>query len=665
MSAPPLARRLPVGADVTPRGVAFRVWAPERERVDVVIDGREAPVALQRETDGKVDRGSNGTGYWSATVDGVTVGARYRYALDGGDAFPDPASRAQPDGPHGPSEVVDPAAFAWTDGAWRGITAPARQVLYELHIGTFSPEGTWDGAIARLPALAALGVTTLEVMPVAQFPGRFGWGYDGVQLFAPSSQYGAPDAMRRFVDRAHALGLAVVLDVVYNHLGPDGNYLPQFSPHYFNAEHHTDWGAAVNFDGEHAAAVRAFYVANARYWIDEFHIDGLRLDATQAIIDRSPVHILTEIGEAVREAGKALGGRATWIVNENEPQDVALVTAASAGGLGLDAVWNDDWHHSAFVALALRDEAYFTDYRGGAREFVAAAKHGFLYQGQWYKWQRQRRGTPAFDTPPWRFVHFLENHDQLANAGIGERMHQLAAAGALRAMTAALLLGPQLPMLFQGQEWAASAPFQYFADHNPELAPKVQRGRFAELAQFPTMATDVVQAILSPPADDATFRACVLDWSERERAPHAAWLRLHRDLIALRRSDPVFAAPRSGVGTTPGTIDGAPLTDQAFVLRYFGTDGDDRLLVVNVGRTQHLDVVPEPLLAPPAGMRWRTTWSSEHPSYGGLGGVEFDASEEPRSPRQKPALRWPRENWRILGGCAAVLSPAPASTPAH
>ncbi len=662
MTARLRVRRLPVGAELSSDHVHFRVWAPDRRQVHVVLDDGARVVPLERES-----RDADGVdGYWSAEIPGVVAGARYRFRLDGANAdphtagFPDPASRAQPDGPHGPSEVVDPAAFAWTDAAWRGITEPARQVLYELHLGTFSPEGTWAGAAARLPALADLGVTTIEVMPVHQFPGRFGWGYDGVQLFAPAAQYGTPDDMRRFVDRAHALGLAVVLDVVYNHLGPDGNYLPQFSPYYFNAERHTDWGTAVNFDGAHAAPVRAFYVANARYWVEEFHVDGLRIDATQAIVDTSPVHVLTQIGAAVRAAGDALGGRATWIVNENEPQDVALVTPAGDGGNGLDAVWNDDWHHSAFVALALRDEAYFTDYAGGAREFVAAAKYGFLYQGQWYRWQRKRRGTPAFGVPPWRFVHFLENHDQLANAGVGERVHQIAAPGALRALTAALLLGPQLPMLFQGQEWAASAPFLYFADHNAELAPTVQRGRFAELAQFTSMATDEMQATLPRPADESTFRRCVLDWNERERDGHAAWLRLHRDLIALRRDDPVFATPRTGVGTTPGALDGASLTDRAFALRYFGPRGDDRLLVVNTGATAHLAIAPEPLLAPPAGMRWRTRWTSEHPSYGGLGGVEFDASEQPRRPPQRPDLCWPRENWRLLGGCAVVLAPEPS-----
>ena len=658
----PAWRRLPAGAELVPAGdgagVHYRVWAPARRQVDVAVeDGargvRHVPLAREPGDDG----------YWSGVVDDAGPGTRYKIRLDGGDSFPDPASRWQPDGVHGASVVVDPAAFAWTDDGWPGIAEPERQIVYELHLGTFSPEGTWAGAAAKLPHLAELGVTTLEVLPVHAFPGRFGWGYDGVLWYAPSAQYGTPDDMRRFVDRAHALGMAVVLDVVYNHLGPDGNYASQFSPHWFNPEHTTDWGDAINYDGAHAGPVREFVAANGRYWVEEFRVDGLRLDATHAIVDASPVHVLAELGAAVRAAAGRLGGRATWIVNENEPQRTALITPAAEGGCGLDAIWNDDWHHSAYVGLTLRDEAYFTDYRGTAREFVAAAKHGFLYQGQWYKWQRRRRGTPSFGVAPWRFVHFLENHDQVANAGVGERLHQMSAPGALRAMTAALLLGPQTPMLFQGQEWAASTPFQYFADHNPELAPLVQKGRFAEMAQFPSMDEDDVQAVMPVPHDPATFRRCVLDWDQRARAGHQAALRLHRDLIALRRSDPVFSRPRTGVGVAPGGFDAAVLDDRCFVLRYFGDGGDDRLLVVNYGSTLHLDVAPEPLLAPPAGARWHTLWSSEAPMYGGLGAAPFDAAETRGAPRLKPEVRWPRENWRILGGCAAVLAGRPHDGP--
>ena len=655
----PTWRRLPVGAELAPGGgVHFRVWAPERRSVEVVLDAipdrggsgeLASPVALERDVDG----------YWSGHVAEARAGTRYRYRLDGGDAFPDPASRFQPDGPHGPSMVVDPRAFAWTDGAWRGV-APERHALYELHLGTFSPEGTWNGAAERLPTLAALGVTTLEIMPVAQFPGRFNWGYDGVDLFAPAHQYGAPDDMRRFVDRAHAAGLAVILDVVYNHLGPDGNYLAQFSPHYFTSTRPTEWGDALNFDGPHSAAVRELYVANAGYWIDEFHLDGLRLDATQAIVDASPRHVLADIGARVRGAGR---GRRTWVVNENEPQEAWLLRPEREGGCGLDAVWNDDWHHSATVALTGRDEAYLTDYRGSAQELLSAAKHGFLYQGQWYRWQRKRRGTPTLGMAPWRFVHFLENHDQLANSGTGERLHRVAAAGRCRALTALLLLGPQTPMLFQGQEFNASAPFLYFADHEPELARLVHEGRFRELHQFPSLSLDEMQPKLAVPHDPSSFERCKLDWDDLER--HRTTWELHRDLLRLRREDPVLSEPRTGVGTAPGQFDGAVLTPHAFILRFFAAEAQDRLLVVNLDRTVHLDPAPEPLLAPPPGMRWTTRWSSESPRYGGLGTPPLDAPELPRSPQDRPDVHWLPENWRLPAQSAVLLVPEPAPDLPH
>ena len=641
----PAWRRLAVGAEPAPDGAAvhFRVWAPKRSRVEVLLapgapDERAVP--LERESE---------SGYFSALVPGAAAGTRYRFRLDGDAARPDPASRYQPEGPHGPSEVADPDAFGWTDAGWRGVPAE-RHVVYELHVGTFTPEGTWRAAERELPALAELGVTTIEMMPVADFPGRFGWGYDGVDLFAPTRLYGAPDDLRRLVDRAHALGLAVMLDVVYNHVGPDGNYLRDFADAYFSTRHRNDWGESLNFDGDCSAPVREFVLANAEHWNREYHLDGLRLDATQAIVDDSPRHILAEIGERVRAAAP---GRTTWVVNENEPQHVALVTPEERGGCGLDAVWNDDWHHSALVALTGRDEAYFADYRGAPQEFVSAAKYGFLFQGQWYRWQRARRGTPAFGVAPWRFVHFLQNHDQVANFGRGERVHTSAAAGRLRALTAVLLLGPQTPMLFQGQEFAASAPFLFFADHRDELARQVAAGRRAETSQFVNLALDEMRTTFAPPDDPATFARCKLDHAERER--HRPWWELHRDLLALRREDPVLAAPRA-------RLDGAVLSDAAFVLRVFAPEGSasgDRLLCVNLGRALHLDPAPEPLLAPPAGARWRTLWSSEHPRYGGIGAPEPDAPELPRSPALKPSVRWPGENWRLTGECALLLAPQP------
>jgi maltooligosyltrehalose trehalohydrolase len=619
-TAVPVIRRLPVGAEVTRDGVHFRVWAPKASRVQVVLDA-----------DGAHDLVPEPDGYFSGLVRTLDAGARYRFQLDGDDVLlPDPASRFQPEGPHGPSEVVDPARFRWTDAGWRG-RALAGQVIYEMHVGTLTREGTWDAATRELPELAAAGITVLEVMPVAEFPGRFGWGYDGVDLFAPTRLYGGPDDFRRFVDRAHALGLAVILDVVYNHLGPDGNYLKHFSDAYFTDRYENEWGEPLNFDGEDAGPVRELYVANAGYWIDEFHLDGLRLDATQQIFDASDDHIVAAVVRRVREVAQ---GRQTIVVAENEPQETRLVRAPERGGLGIDGLWNDDLHHTARVAATGRRDAYYTDYTGSPQELVSAVKWGFLYQGQRYAWQQKRRGSPALDLPPSAFVTYLQNHDQIANSGQGERLHQLTSPGRYRALTALLLLSPGTPMLFQGQEFAASAPFLFFADHVPDLARAVRRGRAKFLAQFPGLATAGVQAELADPGAAATFERCKLD--PGERAHHAEAYDLCKDLLALRREDGVFGARPAR------SVDGAVLGPEALVLRFFGNDGDDRLLLVNLGRDLLLSVAPEPLLAPPAGRTWRVGWSSEEARYGGsgIGPVEDD------------------HGWRLPGEAAVAMMAA-------
>jgi maltooligosyltrehalose trehalohydrolase len=584
--------------------------------VEVAFEGGEGTLRLQGEPGG----------YFSGLAPRAAAGARYRYRLDEGDAFPDPASRYQPEGPDGPSQVIDPRRFEWSDAAWKGV--PVRgQVIYEMHVGTFTPEGSWEAAARELPVLAETGVTVLEVMPVADFPGRFGWGYDGVNLFAPTRLYGDPDAFRRFVDRAHALSLGVILDVVYNHLGPDGNYLEQYSETYFTDRYETDWGEPLNFDGEGSGPVREFFVGNAGYWVDEFHVDGLRLDATQNIYDASPVHVLAEVATRVREAG---GRRQTYLVAENEPQHTRLVRPRDRGGYGLDALWNDDLHHTAMVALTGRTEAYYTDYGGTPQELVSAMKHGTLYQGQWYAWQKQRRGTPARDLAPWSFVSFLENHDQVANSDHGSRVHQRTSPGRWRAMTAFLLLGPPTPMLFQGQEFGSTRPFVYFADHKPELAARVRQGRLEFLAQFPSLAQPEMQAGVPAPHDPAALRMCQLD--PEERAGHVAERALHRDLLRLRRDDPVFR--RQG----EGGFDGAVLGPHAFALRWYGGDDGDRLLVVNLGTDVHLARVPEPLLAPPEGQVWTTVATTESPRYGGHGA-------------------WPlrEDRWHLTAECAYVL----------
>ncbi|HEX6746146.1 MAG TPA: malto-oligosyltrehalose trehalohydrolase [Longimicrobium sp.] len=619
-------RRLSAGAEVLPAGgVHFRVWAPKRSRVEVVIEGGPgagaAPSALRAE----------GDGWFSGAVASAAAGTLYRYRLDGGDAFPDPASRFQPAGPHGPSEVVDPDSFAWTDGEWRGVPAKG-QVIYELHVGCFTPEGTWAAAAEQLPQLARLGITLLEVMPVAEFPGEFGWGYDGVDLYAPTRLYGRPDHFRRFVDRAHAAGMGVILDVVYNHLGPDGNYLTEFGDSWFTDRHETEWGDPVNFYGPGSGPVREFYVQNAAYWIREFHLDGLRLDATQNIYDREPRHVVAELARAAREAAAT---RTLFIVAENEPQETVLVRPAGEGGWGLDAMWNDDFHHAAMVALTGRAEAYYSDYRGTPQELVSAAKWGFLFQGQRYGWQKQRRGTPSFGVPAHAFVTFIQNHDQVANSDSGKRIHQLASPPRVRAMTALALLMPGTPMLFMGQEFAASARWVYFADHEPELAEKVYAGRKEFLAQLPSIAAPEMQARIPDPADRATFEACKLDLHERET--NAAAYALHRDLLRLRRETSAFAAQDAA------RMHGAVLGPAALCLRFLHEDGD-RLLVVNLGTQVDLAPAPEPLLAPPPGMRWETVWSSESPEYDGAG---------------TPPVETPGGGWLLPGETAVVLAPAP------
>ena len=467
-------------------------------------------------------------------------------------------------------------------------------------------------------------------MPVADFTGQFGWGYDGVDLFAPTRLYGGPDDFRRFVDRAHAAGLGVILDVVYNHLGPDGNYLKQYAADYFTDRYANEWGEALNFDGPNSGPVREFFVSNAGYWIDEYHLDGLRLDATQQIFDNSPEHVLAAVTRRVREAGR---GRATLLVAENEAQHSRLARPLDKGGYGMDALWNDDFHHSAMVALTGRNEAYYTDYLGKPQEFVSAVKWGYLYQGQRYGWQKKRRGTPALDLAPAQFVVCTQNHDQIANSGWGLRCHLLTSPGRFRALTALMLLAPGTPMLFQGQEFASSSPFLFFADHQPELAKLVRKGRKEFLAQFRSLALPEVQATLADPADPQTFERCKLDFSER--AKHAPVYQMHRDLMRLRREDPVLSRQR------PRGVDGAVLGAQAFVLRYLADDGADRLVLVNLGRDLHLHPAPEPLLAPPEGKGWSILWSSQDPRYGGGGTPPLDTDK----------------NWHVPAEATVVMAP--------
>lgn len=616
-------RRFPVGAEVVPgRGVHFRVWAPKSSFASVQLgEGALAPKAPE------LPLAAEGAGYFSGLIGDARPGMLYRFKLEGG-TFPDPVSRFQPEGPEGPSQIVNPSLFRWTDEQWPGVRTEG-QVIYELHVGTFTSEGTWAAARKELAELGALGITLIEVMPVAEFPGRFGWGYDGVDLFAPTRLYGQPDDFRRFVDHAHSLGLGVILDVVYNHFGPDGNYLKHFSDHYFAPHYKNEWGEAINFDAEHCGPVREFFCANAAYWIEEFHLDGLRLDATQQIFDASPEHILTALSRAVRHAGR---GRATFMVAENETQNPVLVRSPQTGGYGLDALWNDDFHHAALVALTGHADAYYCDYRGTPQELISSVKRGFLFQGQRSTWQRKSRGSPSLDLVPQQYVNYLQNHDQVANSLRGLRVHQLGSPGRIRALTALLLLGPATPMLFQGQEFAASSPFLFFADHKPDLARLVAEGRKGFLSQFSALADPETQAFLTPPHELETFLRCKLDFAERAR--HAAMYELHRDLLRLRREDPVFSKPRLH------GIDGAVLGPEVFVLRFFDSDQKDRLMLVNLGPEFLLKPLSEPLLASPVGQGWELLWSTESPKYGGDG---------------VPSIH-NEDGWRLAGQAAVVLA---------
>src|SRR5205085_5608008 len=399
-----IQRRYPIGAElIGPNQTHFRVWAPKAQRIDLVLEENAAKDSSRtfHELEAEKD------GYFSGSANAAT-GARYRFRVNNGENFyPDPASRFQPDGPHGSSCVVDPTQFRWTDSHWPGITLKG-QVIYEMHVGTFTKEGTWHAAAQHLGELARIGITVIEMMPVADFPGEFGWGYDGVNLFAPTHLYGAPDDLRSFIDRAHSLCLGVILDVVYNHFGPDGNYLGAFSDDYLTRENENEWGDAINFDGPHSEPVREFFITNGRYWIEEFHFDGYRFDATQSIHDASDDYI---VGAIQRMARAAAPERNLILVTENEPQETKLVRPREEGGDDLNGLWNDDWHHSAIVALTGRNEAYYTDYKGSPQEFISAAKYGYLYQGQPYRWQKAPRGYPAFGIAPETFICFLENHD--------------------------------------------------------------------------------------------------------------------------------------------------------------------------------------------------------------------------------------------------------------
>ena len=620
-------RRHPIGAEVIGKDEThFRVWAPKAREIDVVLeDGTSSEPIFYPLT-------PEAGGYFSGAVN-VGAGSRYRFRVNRGENFyPDPASRFQPQGPHGPSCIVDPRQFRWADTNWPGVTLKG-QIIYEMHIGTFTKEGTWCAAVEQLPELARVGITVVEMVPVADFPGKFGWGYDGVNLFAPSHLYGTPDDLRAFIDRAHSLGVAVILDVVYNHFGPDGNYLGIFSDDYLIREKQNEWGNAINFDGPNSGPVREFFITNGRYWVEEFHLDGFRFDATHAIRDRSTEYIIGAVGRVAREAA---GARSIILVVENDLQEAKMVRPCSEGGDDLDGMWNDDFHHSAVVALTGRNEAYFADYRGTPQEFISAVKYGFLYQAQARSWRKALRGTPTFGISPEAFVCFLENHDQIANTGSGQRLRFQTSPGRYRAMTAFLLLGPWTPLLFQGQEFGASSPFLFFADiGDASVRDAIRKGRAEWLAPFLSLTEDQAWRALPAPDEPQVFASCKLNFSERKN--NRELYALHIDLLKLRRKDSRLRQQSSG------GIDGAVLGPAIFALRYFSANNDDRLLLVNFGESHVLHPASEPLLAPPEGCRWEILWTSESPRYGATDSGAVTTSEP----------------WALPAESAVVLKPVP------
>ena len=502
-------------------GTRFRLWAPAHPRIDLAIEGRE-PLPME----------DIGQGWHERVVRDAEPGTLYRFRLPDGMLVPDPASRFQPQDVHGPSEVIDPTDYLWHDEAWTG--RPWHEtVLYELHIGSFTPAGTFRGAIDRLDHLAALGVTAVEIMPVGDFPGRRNWGYDGVLPYAPDSSYGRPEDLKAFVESAHARGISVILDVVYNHFGPDGNYLSLYAPGFFTERHHTPWGAAVNYDGAHSAPVRDFAIHNALYWIEEFHLDGLRLDAVHAIIDETTPHLLHELAVRARHATL---NRPLHLVLENE-ENAASRLLRSDGGRAerYTAQWNDDVHHVLHVAASGEADSYYADYAGDTDKLGRALAQGFAFQGEVMPFRGSPRGEPSGELPPTAFVSFVQNHDQIGNRAFGDRLNAFSPAPAVAAVSAVQLLLPQVPMLFMGEEWQATSPFPFFCDFSGDLADAIRNGRREEFRHFPAFRDEAARDRIPDPTAESTFASAVLDWDALDEPGPAAALERTRRLLALRR----------------------------------------------------------------------------------------------------------------------------------
>ena len=559
---------LDIGATAIAGKTRFRVWAPSVTSVEVeLVDGVPLKTPLQR--DGE---------YFHGLVP-AAPGDRYWYWLDGTVRRPDPASRSQPDGVHGPSQVIDPM-FAWSDSLWRGI-ALEEYILYELHVGTFTPQGTFDGVISRLDYLCDLGITAVELMPVAQFPGERNWGYDGAYPFAPQNSYGGPDGLKRLVDACHSRGLAVILDVVYNHLGPEGNYLHSFGS-YFTDRYRTSWGDAVNFDGPGSDPVRHYFVSNALYWVTEYHFDALRLDAIHGIYDFSALHILQELAEAVHRQGESLGRR-VQVIAESDLNDVRVINSPDSGGYGLDAQWNDDFHHALWALLTGERAGYYGDF-GLFSDLVKGFRDGFVLSGGYSSFRRRRHGSSSANHPPYQFVAFSQNHDHVGNRMRGERPSEHLSTQQLMLAAATVLLSPYVPLLFMGEEYAESAPFPYFVSHgDADLVESVRRGRQEEFAAF------AHQGSPPDPQSEATFLSAKVDQEQRHRGDHCAIFDFYRELIRLRKE----CAPLARLSREDMQFDACEEEQVLAIIRY----ADDGQVLCLLNYSDQIRVIRPPLAA--------------------------------------------------------------------
>ena len=608
---------MPFGAQLTDDGqVRFRLWAPGARRVDLSLDDGTGVMQM-------LPMARDDAGFFEIITDKARAGSLYRYRINGENEVPDPASRLNPQDVHGPSQVIDPTEFEWSDDDW--ISRPWHEaIVYELHVGTFSPESTFAGVQARLDHLVELGVTVIELMPIADFPGKRGWGYDGVLMFAPESSYGTPNDLKALVNAAHARGLAVMLDVVYNHFGPEGNYLGMYAPQFFTERHHTPWGAAINFDGENGRPVRDFYINNTLYWLEEFHLDGLRFDAVHAIIDDSRKHIMTEIAEKARAYSG--GDRNLYLVLENGANQSRFLGAPGRSNK-YDAQWDDDLHHCLHTILTGEKDGYYSDYADQPHaKLCRSLAEGFVYQGEHSGFEKKPRGEPSAHLPPTAFVIFLQNHDQIGNRAFGERLGSIVKnAEALRAATAVLLLAPSPPMLFMGEEWNAPEPFPYFCDFEQELATKVREGRKKEFQHFERFRDPAHTDTIPDPTHASTMKSACLDWSRVKTEGHEDWLDLYHRLLMIRRAEIMPLIPEIRFGACSKLEAGA-----AFAVDWALAEGSVLHLIANlaeeparlVGRTAgrliyatHPNIrqtVTKNELAP-----WSVTWLLERGTLGG------------------------------------------------